>query len=40
MLYHPGIARIITEKDRAILMHLQDVSASLHVDGYGFDLVF
>jgi len=42
MLYHPGIARLITEKDRTILMHLQDVSHNLHTQqqGYGFDLLF
>jgi nucleosome assembly protein 1-like 1 len=40
MLYHPTFARIITEKDRTILMHLQEISATLHDSGYGFDIVF
>ena len=40
MLNHPGIGRLIQEKDRPILMHLQDVQCELHDKGYGFDLLF
>ena len=40
MLNHGGIARLIQEKDRPILMHLQDISCELHTTGYGFDLIF
>jgi hypothetical protein len=40
MLYHPTFARIITEKDRTILMHLQEITATLHDSGYGFELTF
>lgn len=49
MLFHPLIARLVTEKDRPILNHLQDVTCALHdassqdgsaTAGYGFDLVF
>jgi nucleosome assembly protein 1-like 1 len=40
MVNHGGIARLIQEKDRPILMHLQDVQCNLHTEGYGFELVF
>jgi nucleosome assembly protein 1-like 1/nucleosome assembly protein 1-like 4 len=40
MLNHPAIGRLIQEKDRPILMHLQDVQCELHNEGYGFDLIF
>lgn len=40
MLNHSGIARLIQEKDRPILMHLQDIQCDLHTTGYGFDLTF
>lgn len=40
ILNHPGIARLVQEKDRPILMYLQDVTCKLHEDGYGFDLIF
>lgn len=40
MLYHPQISRIIQEKDRPILMHLQDIQCILHEQGYGFDIIF
>lgn len=40
MLNHPGISRLIQEKDRPIIMHLQDVNCELHTEGYGFDLIF
>ena len=40
MLNHGGIARLIQEKDRPILMHLQDIQCDLHNPGYGFDLIF
>lgn len=40
MLNHGGIARLIQEKDRPILMHLQDIQCDLHTTGYGFDLTF
>lgn len=40
MINHGGIARLIQEKDRPILMHLQDIQCELHTSGYGFDLVF
>ena len=40
MLNHGGIARLIQEKDRPILMYLQDVQCNLHNPGFGFDLVF
>ncbi len=40
MLNHPGIARLIQEKDRPILMHLLDIHCDLHNEGYGFDISF
>jgi len=43
MLFNPNIAKSITEKDRPILLHLQEVSCVLHDKdpaGYGFDLIF
>ena len=40
MINHGGIARLIQEKDRPILMHLQDIQCNLHTEGYGFDLIF
>lgn len=40
MLTHGGISRLIQEKDRPILMYLQDISCDLHNPGYGFDLTF
>jgi nucleosome assembly protein 1-like 1 len=40
MLNHPATGRMIQEKDRPILMHLQDVACVLHPEGYGFDLIF
>jgi nucleosome assembly protein 1-like 1 len=40
MLNHGAINRLIQEKDRPILMHLQDVQCNLHDPGYGFDLIF
>jgi nucleosome assembly protein 1-like 1 len=40
MLNQNLIGRLIQEKDRPILMHLQDVQCKLHSEGYGFDLVF
>lgn len=40
ILNHPGISRLVQEKDRPILMYLQDVTCKLHQDGYGFDIVF
>lgn len=40
MLNHGGIARLIQEKDRPILMYLQDIQCDLHTIGYGFDLTF
>lgn len=40
MLNHSLISKQIQEKDRQILMYLQDVSCNLHQDSYGFDLVF
>jgi nucleosome assembly protein 1-like 1 len=40
MLNHGGISRLIQEKDRPILMHLQDVQCNLHTEGYGFELIF
>jgi hypothetical protein len=40
MLNHGGIARLIQEKDRPILMYLQDIQCILHNPGYGFDLIF
>ena len=40
MLNHGGISRLIQEKDRPILMHLQDIECKLHDPGYGFDLIF
>lgn len=40
MLNQPSIARLVQEKDRPILMHLQDVQYNLHTEGYGFDLTF
>ena len=40
MLNHPGISRLIEEKDRQILMYLQDITCKLHEDGYGFDIIF
>jgi nucleosome assembly protein 1-like 1 len=40
MLNHAGIARLIQEKDRPILMYLQDIECVLHDPGYGFDLIF
>ena len=40
MIIHPGICRIIQEKDRPILMYLQDIQCTLHEQGYGYDLVF
>lgn len=40
MINHPGIGKIIQEKDRQILMNLQDVTCTLHQQGYGFDIIF
>ncbi len=40
MLNDAIVGKLIQEKDRPILMHLQDVSCSLHEKGFGFDLVF
>lgn len=41
MINHAMIGRLIEEKDRPILMHLQDVQVKLHEgNGYGFDLLF
>jgi nucleosome assembly protein 1-like 1 len=40
MINQPAIGRLVEEKDRPILMHLQDVSCDLHTVGYGFDLTF
>lgn len=40
MLNQGLVGRLIQEKDRPILMHLQDVQCTLHAEGYGFDLVF
>ena len=43
MLFNPQIAKLITEKDRQVLQHLQEVRCTLHDKepaGYGFDLVF
>lgn len=40
MLNHGGVARLIQEKDRPILRHLQNVECELHSTGYGFDLIF
>lgn len=34
------MTRLIQEKDRPILMHLQDVTCNLHEQGYGYDLIF
>jgi nucleosome assembly protein 1-like 1 len=31
---------MIFEKDRPILMYLQDIECHLHEQGYGFDLIF
>jgi hypothetical protein len=30
MLFHPLLAKLITEKDRPILLHLQEVTCTLH----------
>jgi nucleosome assembly protein 1-like 1 len=40
ILNHPGIGRLVQEKDRMIMMYLQDVTCKLHTEGYGFDLIF
>ena len=40
MLANGEISRTITEKDRAILSYLEDISLTLHEEGYGFDLKF
>jgi len=40
MLNMPTISRQIFEKDRTILLHLQDVRIELHPEGYGFDIFF
>ena len=40
MINHGGISRLIQEKDRPILMHLEDIECKLHDPGYGFDLIF
>ncbi len=40
MLNHSSISRLIQEKDRPILMNLQDVVCALHETGYGFDIIF
>ena len=40
MLNQPLIGRLVQEKDRPILLHLQDISCTLHTNGYGFDLTF
>jgi nucleosome assembly protein 1-like 1 len=40
MLNHPLMSRLIQEKDRPILMHLQDVECVLHTTGYGYDIIF
>ncbi|CDW71785.1 UNKNOWN [Stylonychia lemnae] len=40
MLNHVLMGRLIQEKDRPILMHLQDVECVLHTEGYGYDIVF
>jgi len=34
------MSRLIQEKDRIILMHLQDIECVLHTEGYGYDLIF
>ena len=41
MVNHPNIGELITERDRQILQHLNDVRLELHEDyGFGFDLIF
>eukprot|EP00350_Pseudokeronopsis_sp_OXSARD2_P013675 CAMPEP_0170556912 /NCGR_PEP_ID=MMETSP0211-20121228/19052_1 /TAXON_ID=311385 /ORGANISM="Pseudokeronopsis sp., Strain OXSARD2" /LENGTH=238 /DNA_ID=CAMNT_0010867531 /DNA_START=372 /DNA_END=1091 /DNA_ORIENTATION=+ len=40
MLNHKTIGATIQEKDRPILMLLQDITCELHKEGFGFDLVF
>lgn len=40
MLNNPAIGRLIQEKDRPILMYLQDIDCVLHTEGYGYDLIF
>lgn len=40
VLNHPGIGRLVQEKDRPIMMFLQDITCKLHEDGYGFDIIF
>ena len=40
MLNSAVVGKMIQEKDRPILMHLQDVASVLHEKGFGFDLTF
>ena len=40
LLNHKSIGASIQEKDRPILMLLQDITCELHKEGFGFDLVF
>ncbi len=40
MLNHVGIAALIQEKDRPILMYMKDITVELHKEGFGFDLLF
>ena len=40
MLNHVGLNKMITEKDRPILMYLKDIQCHLHLEGFGFDLTF
>lgn len=40
MLNHKSVGAMIQEKDRPILMNLQDVACVLHTEGFGFDLLF
>jgi nucleosome assembly protein 1-like 1 len=40
ILNHPGIGRLVQEKDRPIMMFLQDITCKLHEDGFGFDIIF
>jgi len=40
MLNQPVVGKLIEEKDRPILMHLLDVTCTLHTEGFGYDLTF
>ena len=40
ILNHSILNKLVQEKDRPILMHLQDVQSKLHPEGFGFDLLF